>query len=108
MYMYIHSTKAGIISYVSDRPMWLDEKNPHAILFPNQFFRLESRAIFRITQPTLKVICYGSDPVVISLQLTNFQSLISLRMNYKRAKVALDSKDEEKKQSSADHETGRS
>ncbi len=26
--------------------------------------------------------CYGSDPVVISLQLTHFQSLISLRMNH--------------------------
>ncbi len=31
--------------------------------------------------PHLKGICYGSDPVVISLQLTNFQSLIGLRMN---------------------------
>ncbi len=30
----------------------------------------------------LKVICYGSDPVVISLQLTNFQSLVGLRMNH--------------------------
>ncbi len=26
--------------------------------------------------------CYGHDPVVISLQLTHFQSLISLRMNH--------------------------
>ncbi len=30
----------------------------------------------------IKGICYGSDPVVISLQLTNFQSLIGLRMNH--------------------------
>ncbi len=30
----------------------------------------------------LKGICYGSDPVGISLQLTNFQSLIGLRMNH--------------------------
>ena len=30
----------------------------------------------------LKGKCYGSNPVVISLQLTNFQSLISLRMNH--------------------------
>ncbi len=29
-----------------------------------------------------KGICYGRDPVVISLQLTNFQNLISLRMNH--------------------------
>ncbi len=30
----------------------------------------------------IKGKCYGSDPVVISLQLTHFQSLISLRMNH--------------------------
>ena len=30
----------------------------------------------------IKGIWYGSDPVVISLQLTNFQSLIGLRINY--------------------------
>ncbi len=29
-----------------------------------------------------KGICYGSDPVGISLQLTDFQSLIGLRMNH--------------------------
>ncbi len=30
----------------------------------------------------IKGKCYGSDPVVISLQLTNFQTLIGLRMNH--------------------------
>ncbi len=34
------------------------------------------------TDLPLKGIWYGSEPVVISLQLTHFQSLISLRMNH--------------------------
>ncbi len=35
---------------------------------------------FNVSQSIFKGICYGSDPVVISLQLTNFQSLIEHRI----------------------------
>ncbi len=37
----------------------------------------------------LKGKCYGSDPVVISLQLTHFQSLISLRMKSTKHRIEM-------------------
>ncbi len=36
-------------------------------------------------RPCLKGIWYGSEPVVISLQLTNLQSLIGLRMHHMKS-----------------------
>ncbi len=47
-----------------------------------EFNRFLSIAFMFLIYTRFKGIWYGSDPVVISLQLANFRSLIGLRMNH--------------------------
>ncbi len=75
-----HSRNQPTVALIQHR------RNPLALMLNVLLFKvvLEGfhRYFFRVKVKTVKGIWYGSDPVVISLQLTNFQSLIGLRMNH--------------------------